>query len=519
MLNSKTQPQLLLGKNTVYVGAGRPDRIDRALAGPAGRSLEALRRRGEEHRRRGRSIPATMGVMHAAQGRRRTPTSSSASTPRGHHAAHLRRPALQPRPEVAHRLSCTPSTAARPGPRATRSTDTEPPWDVIHYETVDGRPAGHAVGAVQVPAEQLRRPAPDACSLYAVRMEANHKPADAGIQAARSDLHLERGAGGPLARRAQPHAAGRRRLPHRYTINVGGADHPVVNSLRVNLQGAVAGRRLRLLRRQGRRRREVRAALGHLRQEPRRGQALHGLGPVGDELGRGRSRTARSSPTASSARPMPAASAPRYGLCWDEKSDAGDHRRPGQRRSDAAAFRIQLSAGWPWWDALKGEVQDKVEVLTSARRQGSTPARASSTLNLRWKDIPINHMLPDDETAAGFLFDSGPAGPGRGPLRPLPDHAQADSDRQRSPGARLDPLRALRPAPRPARSVTRGIVACRSRESGEQPSLVSPSPSRGRARAGERARICELRPGAYPTPSSSIPVPPRTFGARADTGY
>ena len=30
-------------------------------------------------------------------------------------------------------------------------------------------------------------------------------------------------------------------LPARYTIDVGGADHPVVNSLQVNLQGAVPG--------------------------------------------------------------------------------------------------------------------------------------------------------------------------------------------------------------------------------------------------------------------------------------
>ena len=31
---------------------------------------------------------------------------------------------------------------------------------------------------------------------------------------------------------------------------------------------------------------------------------------------------------------------------------------------ECAAFRIQ-AGGYPWWDALKGEVQDKVEVSTS----------------------------------------------------------------------------------------------------------------------------------------------------------
>ena len=30
-----------------------------------------------------------------------------------------------------------------------------------------------------------------------------------------------------------------------------------------------------------------------------------------------------------------------------------------------ACLTINLSAGWPWWDALKGQVKDTVEVLTS----------------------------------------------------------------------------------------------------------------------------------------------------------
>ena len=62
-----------------------------------------------------------------------------------------------------------------------------------------------------------------------------------------------------------------------------------------------------------------------------------------------------------------------------------------------------LSAGWPWWDALKGEVKDKIEVLTSVDGKQYT-SQGFFDLNLRWKDIPINHMLPDDETATGFLY-------------------------------------------------------------------------------------------------------------------
>ncbi|UCG59082.1 MAG: hypothetical protein JSU70_06150, partial [Phycisphaerales bacterium] len=31
--------------------------------------------------------------------------------------------------------------------------------------------------------------------------------------------------------------------------------------------------------------------------------------------------------------------------------------------------------------------------------------------NLRWKDIPVNHMMPDDETATGFTYDLIPSEP------------------------------------------------------------------------------------------------------------
>jgi hypothetical protein len=100
---------------------------------------------------------------------------------------------------------------------------------------------------------------------------------------------------------------------------------------------------------------------------------------------------------------------PRYALCWDKGTspmitlDLGAAERCG-------AFRIHLSAGWPWWDALKGQVKDAVEVFTSVDGQAYT-SRGSFDLNLRRKDIPINHMMPDDETATGFLYALMPPEP------------------------------------------------------------------------------------------------------------
>ena len=59
---------------------------------------------------------------------------------------------------------------------------------------------------------------------------------------------------------------------------------------------------------------------------------------------------------------------------------------------------------------MKGQVKDTVEVLTSVDAQQYT-SRGFFDLNLRRKDIPINHMLPDDETATGFLYALVPPEP------------------------------------------------------------------------------------------------------------
>jgi len=100
---------------------------------------------------------------------------------------------------------------------------------------------------------------------------------------------------------------------------------------------------------------------------------------------------------------------PGYALCWDKGDDPVIELNLGQAQS-CGAFRIHLSAGWPWWDAMKGQVRDKVEVLTSLDGKTFT-SRGFFALNLRWKDIPINHMMPDDETAKGFTCDLIPGEP------------------------------------------------------------------------------------------------------------
>src|SRR5207249_12293731 len=69
-------------------------------------------------------------------------------------------------------------------------------------------------------------------SLYAVRMEANHKPADNTFEPLEVTFNWsERQADYSLIERS--HTEQISKLPYRYTIDVGGVDHPVVTWLRV----------------------------------------------------------------------------------------------------------------------------------------------------------------------------------------------------------------------------------------------------------------------------------------------
>jgi hypothetical protein len=46
-----------------------------------------------------------------------------------------------------------------------------------------------------------------------------------------------------------------------------------------------------------------------------------------------------------------------------------------------------------------------------APRARSALANQAEKLNLRHKDIPVNHMMPDDETATGFTYALVPQRP------------------------------------------------------------------------------------------------------------
>jgi hypothetical protein len=68
----------------------------------------------------------------------------------------------------------------------------------------------------------------------------------------------------------------------------------------------------------------------------------------------------------------------------------------------AAAFRIH-AFGEGSRDAIKGEFDDKVEVLTSTDGQNFT-SRGHFDFRMRWKDVPHNLMWNDEETFKAHNF-------------------------------------------------------------------------------------------------------------------
>jgi hypothetical protein len=97
-----------------------------------------------------------------------------------------------------------------------------------------------------------------------------------------------------------------------------------------------------------------------------------------------------------------------WGQCWsagkivDLQVDLGATRTAG-------AFRAHLF-GYPFWDALEGAVQDRIEVFTSI--DGVNFASQGLLQTSLWrKDIPINHMLLDNEKATAWNFERRIAAP------------------------------------------------------------------------------------------------------------
>ena len=401
-LNSKTQPRLNVGRNTVHVGAG--DQTDSIILWPElqGRKYKDLIVE-ERNLASAREHPGYQGALHPSVAREDAWVVYRIDAPREltklTYGGRFFNRAPKSRIEMHHSFD-----DGRTWTKSYELTDTKQPWDVIHYETVPV-PLGRRSALVKY-LLNTTDPSPGGCSIYALRIEANHRLADPAQKPVDVTFAWkERRADRSLVERS--HTQRVERWPATYTVNVGGEDHPVMDSLTVSLAGARPD-----------------AKPGYSDGKDVGGEKfVHRWVTYGKNLAVGRPYTL-SHPSLTSwdagdpdgrkltdgvaGPPYAGGVSYRSGAIWNPNTDPTITVDLGGATA-CAGFGLNFH-GYPGFDALKGEVKDRVEVLVSDDGVEFRPAGFLAT-DLRWRDLPANHVWPDEETITGHTFRLVPASP------------------------------------------------------------------------------------------------------------
>jgi len=395
-VNGKTQPQLKLGKNTVYVGTGEQTEsivFWPELQGGHYKSyiLEEQNIKADEKNQGyyGTLHPVTPNTEGYVVFKINAPTDATSITYGGRFSNRV------PKSHIDLRHSFD---GGKTWIQSYSLTDTKAPWDVIHYETVTNIPAGTRSVLFKY---AMTTPGGSelCCSIFAVRMELNHKLAAPGDGPVEVTFNWsERKKDYTLVPRSHTQLVSK--FPATYTINVGGDDHPIVDSLTVNPKGA---------------RGEVK--YGYSDGKDVGGEKWVGKwATYGKNLAFGKPYTTslpsltqwgagdpdgkkltcgRVGPSYSGGLTYALGVVYNTGTAPEIIVDLGTPQK-------CAAFRIHI-LGYPIWDALNGEVKDQTEVLTSLDGQ-SFKSAGFFDFNLHWKDLPVNFMWPDYEGLQAYNF-------------------------------------------------------------------------------------------------------------------
>ncbi len=402
MLNAKTQPRLNLGRNMVYVGAGDP--MESIVFWPelqGGNYKEQIIE--ESNIGCARNHPGFQGTIYPATAQQDAWLVYRIDAPsdimRLNFGGRFHNRAMGSHVDLLYSMD-----AGQTWIKSWSLRRTTPPWDVIHYETVQ-LPRGHRSVWVKYLLNS-REPTPDGCSIFAVRMEANYAPMDTSFKPVQVTFNWsERQTDYSLVERS--HTQTITRLPFKYTIDVRGEDHPVMNWLRINLEGAVPNTQ------DGYSDRKDSAGEKFI---PRREICGHNLAlgkaytlsiPSGTNWGAG-DPDGKKLTTGAGGPSYAGGTSYRSGVIWEPKANPVVTLDLGSRQT-CASFGMNLH-GYPWWDALKGQNKDQVEVRVSQDGQDYQPI-GFLKMNLKWKDLPVNYMWPDDETMTSGTFRFVPEKP------------------------------------------------------------------------------------------------------------
>ena len=397
--NTKTNPALNWGQNTVYVGAGDqsesivywPDlRGDKwkPYASDSGNMTTGANEYGV-----GNMFPAKRGHEGYVVFRMDAPADITRVTYGGRFAVLN----SDSRVELCHSFDegktwTTDWTLAQAAP------------DIVHYPTLDKVPPGTRTVLYKYAAlrDAAKRPS---ASIYAVRMEADYAPAAKAVSGPIEVTFAWKERQDDYTLKPRSHTQAVTTLPFKYVINVGGADHPVMEALAVRLVGA------RSVAPPATPSAKLSYSDGHDRSAVK---WMPTWATVGKNLALGKPYSFSVPPVGQwSAQIDPATcltdgvigslTANGGGIGWTYDLNPQIVVDLGQAQT-CGAFRAAITCGWPWWDALKGEVKDKIEVLTSmAGKQYALQGQLR--MNMRFKDVPANVMLPDDEGAGGFIAE------------------------------------------------------------------------------------------------------------------
>lgn len=394
-LNAKTQPRLNLGKNTVYIGAGEP--TESVVLWPElqnGRYKDMV-----VEEKNIRSVPKHInfqGALYPEKAREDAYVVYRLDAPtdlkRVSYGGRFYNRASKSQIDMLHSFD-----GGKTWQQSWSLTSTQQPWDVIHYETVQPPPGCRSVLLKYL--LNTTDPSPAGCSIYALRMEGNYALADDTFRPLEVTFTWkERQTDYALVERSHTQLV--EQVPFTYAINIGGADHPVMEALAVNLKGA-----------------RGKLAYGYSDGKDVGGQKW--VGPwatYGKNLALGKPYTCSTVSLTNWGAGDPDGKKLTDGIVGPSYA-GGTSYRSGALFGPKNAPVIDLDLGeplacasfgmnfhgFPWHDALKGQVKDVVEVWTST--DGKDYARLGNLkTDLRFKDIPVNFMLPDDETLTGYTF-------------------------------------------------------------------------------------------------------------------
>ncbi len=405
MINSKTQPRLNHGRNVIYVDTG--DQTDSIVLWPELQN-EKLREFAVEFKNMTSSKKHIVyrGTMHPKKGGEEGYVVWRIDAPRDitkiTYGGRLFNRAKGGYINFLHSFD-----GGKTWTKTYSLRDIKPPWDVIKYLTVEGVPPGTKAVLFKY-AINAPNAGPGHTSIYAVRMEANHRPVAPGFKPVEVTFRWgERQEDYSLVERSHTQLV--THVPFKYTLNVGGADHPVMRSLRVNSRGAVDD-----------------VKYGYSDGRDAGGKKYVGKWVTcGKNLAVGKSYTLSHESMTSWGAGDPDGTKLTDGVCGPAQAGGNSYRFGaiwGNRTNPVITLDLGKPTrcvtlgmnchGYENWDSLKRQVKDEVEVLTSLDGKEYV-SRGFLELNLWWKDLPVNHIWPDDEKISGHTFRIIPEKPVR----------------------------------------------------------------------------------------------------------